>query len=108
MNRILAFAFTLVGLLGWQSSAVASPLAPGCDSSHLAVAHYADGTLASSSGAPVTCSVTTGYGGAESHIEVSPDGVVAAWPASTAKGTGGSGVGPDGPDGTAQSHTFNN
>jgi hypothetical protein len=85
MKRFLLFAFTLVGLLGWQPRAVAQP---GCDPSNVAVAHYGDGALAGASGAPMVCSGTTGYGAAEPHIEVSPNGEVVAWPAGIAPGLG--------------------
>jgi hypothetical protein len=104
MKRFLFAVVMLLGLSGWQT---ATALGPGCDTSRPAVAHYADGTLASSSGAPVTCSVTTGYGGAEPHLEVAPTGEVVLYPAGLAGGTAGQGV--PGPDvGQVESHMFAN
>jgi len=65
--------------------------AAGCDVGRTAVAHFANGVVLrpQPAGAPVPCSVTTGYGGAETRIVVTNDNTVVYEPATLAPGVAG-------------------
>ena len=74
----LAFAIGSVALLG---AAPNTAVAFECDTGRPATAYHADGSPAPASSAPIPCRVDTGFGSAESHIRVSPNGDVVEQPA---------------------------
>ena len=55
----------------------------GCDTGHPAEAFYSDGAIAATSDSVVPCAVATGYGAAESQIQVAPNGTLYVTPAMT-------------------------
>jgi hypothetical protein len=77
--------------------ALAAPVSgrsgPGCDSSRAAVAHYGSGVVVhpQPAGAPIPCSVMTGFGGSETRIAITRDNTVVYEPATLAPGAGGTG-----------------
>src|SRR2546430_3502760 len=77
---------------GSTGAAAPPPLPPGCAPDRSAVAYHSDGSSAHPSRVPVTCAVSTGFGGRESQIKVAPDGDVVEEPAMTSPGLLGTGV----------------
>ena len=69
---------------------------PGCDPARRAAAHHAGGVVLSPQplGAPVACTISTGFPGAESHLLVTGRGAVIYTPAVVPAGTFGTGAGP--------------
>ena len=79
------------------TGAPAPSLGAGCDPKRPAVAHHSGGAVLKPQpkGAPIPCGVSTGFGGAESHIVVTKSGAVVFTPAVVPAGGLGTGEGPD-------------
>src|SRR2546423_1085640 len=68
-------------------------LPAGC-SNRVAIAYYSDGNSAGALSAPIACANTTGYGGAETAVQIAPNGILVQEPAILWPGALGSGIGP--------------
>ncbi|HUC36709.1 MAG TPA: sialidase family protein [Acidimicrobiales bacterium] len=64
-----------------RTSLSSTQLSPGCAAGRSAVSYYSNGSGAPASEVPVPCTFLTGYGGAESHIKVTPGGELVQEPA---------------------------
>ena len=72
----------LAAPIAYSAPAPRTGLPPGCGSAGPTVVAYRSvGTASGSGSSPVSCSMHTGYGGAESHIRVGPSGDVVQEPA---------------------------
>src|SRR5436305_3985775 len=108
-RRALVAGGAAAAILAAVVPAVARPqphrVGPGCDVHRRAVAHYAGGrVVAHPRGVrPVPCGVTTGFGGAESHVVATRDAVVVS-PAVVPHGLLGTDVAPVPVDNDTQSN----
>jgi hypothetical protein len=92
MVAAVTSSVALVIAPGARSAPLSSALPPGCAADRAAVAFSSDGSVAHTSGIPVPCAVTTGFGGRETQIKVGPNGDVVEEPAMTSPGLAGTGL----------------
>jgi hypothetical protein len=97
MRRLSSWLLAVLALGGSPAALAAGALPPGCDAQHRAVAHYADGSAAVTATRGLRCVSRSGFGGAETHIRVTPRGTVLEEPATLVDGLLGTGFVPGAP-----------
>ena len=102
-RRAIAVAATVVvSGMSLMPTSAAPALPVGCTGAHASIHQAGKGTATAE---PVlACATSTGYATAESHLNVFPDGTVVMTPAVLPSGLGGTGEGPDDPNGPPQSN----